>query len=79
MMDAASQFLFDIENDLRSAVDLSRACFMLMEPPGGLSEQDAGAVLRVVGHLQEHVEAILIIWNAAIAAEQEAALLRPAA
>jgi hypothetical protein len=79
MTNPASDFLFDIEPDLRSAADLGHAIYLMLEPAGGLSEQDACALMRVASHLQDHLGAILTAWNAAVTAEQEQASLRPAA
>lgn len=78
MSKLASDFLFDVENDLRGAKDLCYAVFVALErSPAG--EQDVASALRCLEHLQDHVAAIYAAWSAAVAAEQEQALLTPAA
>lgn len=74
-MSPASNFLFDAEADLRSADDLARALFLMLERGGELGEDDVGAVLRVVIHLQGHTSDLLKAWRAAMAAEQAASIL----
>lgn len=69
-MTAASDFLFDVEAELRSADDLARACFMMLETGRELGADDAGAVLRVVCHLQDHTAALLKAWTEAMAIER---------
>lgn len=78
MSKPASDFLFDIEDDLRAAKDLGHAVFVVMERSPA-DEQDVASALRCLEHLQDHVAAIYAAWSAAVAAEQEQALLRPAA
>lgn len=78
MTKAATDFLFDVENDLRGAKDLCYAVFVVLErSPAG--EQDVATALRCLEHLQDHVAAMYAAWSAAVAAEQEQVLLRPAA
>lgn len=69
-MSPAVNFLFDVENDIRSADDMARAVFLLLESGEPPTKDDVSAILRCVCHLQEHVDAVMEKWAAALDAER---------
>lgn len=60
----------DMEGDLLGAVELGDAVYSLLEAGSqhGLDKREVAALLRCVAHLQDHAEAAMRTWTAAISA-----------